>query len=353
MRTRGYAPGYAGAVVPARAPACTRLPVRTGSRPCHPVGARRRAPEHGWSLVELLLAVALGLMLTLLASSLLLATAGNYRHHTESAMLDDGGRYALEIMAQAIRQGAYANWDSAAAPVAIAAETPPLVAGWDAHSLTKTSDGIAAPLPPVANGSDVLAVRFSGHGPGASGDGSSINCGGFGVAAPVDDDALGWSIFYVAPSDSGQAELRCKYRGNAGWGADAIVQGVESFQVLYGLDTDLPADGVPNRYVTATAIRALDASLVLAGATPQALQSDFYRRTHWKRVCSIRLALLLHGEHNTRADTAAMRFDLFGPDYANGDDTGARILETDIPEAERWRARRMVGLTVALRNHSG
>ena len=311
--------------------------------------------QQGWSLVELLVAAGLGLMLTLLAGSLLLASASNYRHYAESAWLDDGGRYALDIMAQAIRQGAYINWNSTAAPVSLAADAPAAIGGWDAHSLAKASVGIATPLPAVANGSDVLAVRFAGHGQGASGDGSSVNCGGFGVAAPVDDDALGWSIFYVAPGEGGYGELRCKYLGNGNWGADAIVRGVESFQVLYGLDTDQSADGVPNRYLNATAIRALDATLVPVGATPAAQQHDLQRRSHWKRVCTVKLALLLHGDGNTRSDTRAMQFDLFGPAYADGhsQDQGTRIMETQIPEADRWRARRLVGLTVALRNKSG
>ena len=121
----------------------------------------------------------------------------------------------------------------------------------------------------------------------------------------------------------------------------------------HGLDTDLPADGVPNQYLSATAIRALDAALVLAGATPQALQRDLHRRTHWKRVCSVKLALLLHGDTNTRADRVALQFDLFGPAYAGSSDVGTRILEAEIPEAERWRARRLFGLTVALRNKGG
>ncbi|KQQ42513.1 pilus assembly protein PilW [Duganella sp. Leaf126] len=306
-------------------------------------------------MVELLLATGLGLLLTLLAASLLLASAGNYRHHAESALLDDSGRAALDILAQAVRQGAYVNWDSTTAPVAIGDDAAPAITGWDARSLSRSSDGIAVPLPAVANGSDVLAVRFAGHGQGVSGDGSSVNCGGFGVAAPSDDDALGWSIFYVALDDAGNGELRCKYLGNGNWGADAIVRGVDSFQVLYGLDTDQPADGVPNRYLNASAIRALDAALVPAGATAEAQQRDLQRRSHWKRVCTVRLALLLHGDGNTRSDTRAMQFDLFGPAYAGngGQDRGTQVLEAQIPQAQRWQARRLVGLTVALRNRSG
>lgn len=312
-----------------------------------------RAPS-GYTLIELLVAVSLGLLLTLLAGSLLLAVTGNYRHHSESAWLDDSGRYALDIMAQGIRQGAYVNWDSTAAPAAFDGAAPPAVMGLDAASVSKSSDGIDAPLAAAVHGSDVLALRFAGHGAGTSGDGSSVNCGGFGVPASVDNTTHGWSIFYVARDDSDQAELRCKYRGSGDWGADAIVRGVESFQVLYGLDTDTPADGVPNHYLNATAIRALDDALTITGDTPQAQLANWQRHTHWKRVCSVRLALLLRGDGSTRADQTPARYDLFGRSYSDshGDDLGVLVREQDLPAPERWRARRQFNLTVALRNHN-
>lgn len=288
----------------------------------------RPARVTGWSLVEFLIATALGLLLTLLASGLLLATAGNYRNHGDNAWLADGGRYAMQAMAQAIRQGAYLNWDSELAPPELSPDAPAAVDGRDAASISRGSDGIGAPLPPVAHGSDVLALRFAGS--GAGGDGASVNCAGFSVAGA----ARGWSIFYVAADAGGEPELRCKYRGASGWGADAIVRGVESFQVLYGVDTDLPPDGVPNAYLNATAVQAM------AG---------------WKRVCSIKLALLLHGERNTRSDTVNARYDLFGAAYADahGDDAGVRVVEGSLPPSQRLRARRLFGMTVALRNRDG
>jgi type IV pilus assembly protein PilW len=255
-------------------------------------------------------------------------------------------------MAQAIRQSATVNWESDGAPFELNPETPAAIDGRDASSISRASDGISAPLPPVANGSDVLALRFSGSGGGANGDGSSLNCAGFGVAAPADADARGWSIFYVAADAGGEPELRCKYRGGEGWGADAIVRGVDSFQVLYGVDTDTPMDGVPNTYLNASAVRALDDALALEGATPAELARDRHRKTHWKRVCSVKLALLLHGDSNSRADTVQTRFDLFGPAYsdAHGEDQGVLVLEGQFPQAQRYRARRVFSMTVALRN---
>jgi len=314
-----------------------------------------RARQRGWTIIELVIATGLGLVLTLLASGLLLATSGSYRNHSENTWINDGGRYALEIISQAIRQGAYVNWDGKEAPAELAAHEPASIAGLDASSISKASDGISGLAPDVANGSDVLALRFSGYGDGANGDGSSLNCAGFGVGAPSAVLERGWSIFYVAADAGGEPELRCKYRSAAGWGADAIVRGVDSFQVLYGLDSDEPADGIPNTFVNASAINGMDAALALVGATPAELQRDLHRKTNWKRVCSVKVALLLHGENNTRADTVLRRFDLFGPAYSEGhrDDLGVRITEGVLPESQRWRARRVFGMTVALRNRSG
>lgn len=276
----------------------------------------------GWSVVEFLVAIALGLLITLLASGLLVASSSNYRNHSDNAWLADGGRYALSVMAQAVRQGAYVHWDSDGASSDV---TSASVDGLDAASINRNAEGISNPLPPVAHGSDVLALRFGG-----ADDDASINCAGFAVPGGV----RGWSIFYVAADASGEPELRCKYRGASGWGADAVVRGVESFQVLYGVDTDTPADGVPNTYLNATAVAAADA---------------------WKHVCSVKLALLLRGAVNSRADTVAGRFDLFGPAYADAhpDDVGVRVEEAGMPPAERLRARRVFSLTVALRNRDG
>lgn len=309
----------------------------------------------GWSIVEFMIAVLLGLLITLLASGLFFASGSNYRNHSDTMWLSDGGRYALQIMTQAIRQSAVINWDGEVAPFELNPETSAAIDGRDAASIGRASDGIGMPLAAVANGSDVLALRFSGTGGGANGDGSSLNCAGFGVAAPGDADARGWSIFYVAADADGEAELRCKYRGAAGWGADAIVRGVDSFQVLYGVDTDTPADGVPNTYLNATAVRALDDALVLTGATPTELELDRHRKTYWKRVCSVKLALLLHGDGNSRADTVQTRFDLFGAGYSDthGDDRGVLINEGQFPQPQRYRARKVFSMTVALRNRSG
>lgn len=315
----------------------------------------RALAQRGWTVVEFAIAMLLGLLVMLFSGGLLLAATGNFRGNSEAMLVDDGGRHALEVIEQALRQSAFVNWDVEAAPAELDEDAAPWIAGLDARSISRGSDGISQPLPAVANGSDVLAVRFSGSGGGSNGDGSMLNCAGFGVAAPATEADRGWSIFYVALNAQGDAELRCKYRGASGWGADAIVRGVDSFQVLYGLDTDAPADGLPNTYVNADAINALDAGLALSGATPAEQQRDFNRKTHWKRVCSVKVALLLRGDLGSRPDSVPGQFDLFGKAYsdAHGEDQGVRVVETQLPQSQQLRVRQVFSTTVMLRNRGG
>ena len=311
--------------------------------------AMKRKHARGFTLVELMISLVLGLLVTLAAGALLVSANLGFTAQTEAATVDSAGRFALEAIERAVRQSAYVDWDRHDAAPGAHSAAPARVAGLDARTLVRSTPGIANPRAGSVGASDVLALRFAGAGAGPDGDGSVINCAGFGVAQQQE----GWSIFYVAANAQGVAELRCKYRGDSNWSADALVAGVDSFQVLYGLDTDEPRDGLANRYLNAGAIDSLDATLILDGASAYAREQDFSRKTHWKRVASIKVGLLLHGARRSRVGSAAAQFDLFGPGYsaaAGSADPGVRILEQAMPLAMRERERRAFAATILLRN---
>lgn len=317
--------------------------------------ACREATMQGLGLVEMFVALAVGMLVTLAASALVVNASANYVHHTESARLNDSGRYALAIIGQAVRQAAFVNWDAAGVPPATLPETRANISGLDAASITRSANGIDEPLAHSVNGSDVLALRYAGSG-SPDADGSVLNCAGFGIAAASTEAQRGWSIFYVAVGGDGVAELRCKYKNVHSWGADAIVRGVDSFQVLYGIDTDTPTDGIPNRYLNASAVRALDADLLLEGANAAARAQDFNRKTWWKRVAGIKVGLLLHGEAYSRTGSEPAQYDLLGGAYADSaadSDRGVRIDERLLPQGHRPRVRRVFETSIALRNPGG
>lgn len=297
------------------------------------------ARDAGMTLAELMVALAIGLGIVLMAGRLLVLANGAYAAQVESSVVDDGGRFAIDIIRRAVRQPSAVEIDTFAGATTDTA--PARLAGLDARTLARATPGIADPLPGAVNGSDVLAVRFPGAGAGPAGDGSVVDCAGFPVAAGEE----GWSIFYVARNTQGEAELRCKYRGAAHWSADALVSGVDGFQVLYGVDTDYPPDGVVNRYLNAAAVDALDDAL--AGSS----EADFNRRTHWKRIVAVRVGLLLHGSRPTRSEPGSARHDLLGAAYAQAagaGDPGSSLDEARMSLDLRRRERRLFTFTVAL-----
>jgi type IV pilus assembly protein PilW len=282
------------------------------------------------TLAELLVALVVGLGVLLAGAVLMSGANKTYVAHEDASALDDGGRYALALIGRAVRQGAFVDWEhlGAAGPDKNA---PAPLAGLDSRSLVKTSFGIDDPVTSAINGSDVLAVRYPGAGAAPDGDGSVVDCAGFAVHGAEE----GWSIFYVARNGDGLAELRCKYKGAASWSADAVVAGVDGFQVLYGLDSDAPSDGVPNRYVNANALAALDAGL---------LPAERNEKTAWKRVASVQVALLLHGEKASGAPVQPEGYALFGPDYGamhGSTDAGVQLGRAELDGKGPAPARRL------------
>ncbi len=286
--------------------------------------------QHGLAVAEVLVAMTLSLLVALTAASLLHASSGDFLHNGANTRIDDNGRFALAIIGQALRQAGYRGEPGAAAA---APPTPALaIEGRDAASVSTNAEGLGDALPAI-NGSDALAIRYAPAAiVGATAGGAMLNCAGF----PADPGEWAWSIFYLARASDGVAELRCKYKGENGWGSDAVVRGVDAFHVLYGLDTDSPRDNIPNLYLTASGIDARDATLPAA---------ERAMRPHWRRVTSVRIALLLHGERGSRARDLPASYRLLP-----GADPDARIDEASMPEPMRYRARRLFAATVALRN---
>ena len=283
--------------------------------------SRRRAT--GLALPELMVALAIGLVLILAAGALLMLTRNTYLLTDDRARIEESGRFAIEIVSQAVRQAGYRDWSAAGDSQA----AWPAVTGLDARSLKEASDGIDGPYGAAVNGSDVLALRFDGNS-GGSGDTAMRNCAGARVTA--DGPGAGWSIFYVANDRLGEPELRCKYRTASGWNSDALVRGVDGFQVLYALDGAGPG-GQPGSYVSASRV----------AQAPDG----------WQRVSALRVALLLRGSQPGPA--RSRRYDLFGADYPDAADSGARIEEAQLPASSRGLLRRIYGATVALRNREG
>lgn len=306
-----------------------------------------RKLQSGLTIIELMISITLGLLVILSATGLVISTKSLFVTQTDIVDTEDTARFALDNIARSIRQAGYINYDFSNSVMITPASASADLAGMDANSVAATSTDISTPLGTSVNNSDLLAVRFFGSGNPPNGDGTMSNCAGFSVPAAISPDTdRGWSIYYVALDANNEPQLMCKYYSNSGnWTAQAIVKGVESFQVLYGLDTNTPSNGLSNKFLTATNINALDQSLGLSGNALNAA-------TYWKRIRTVKIAMLIRGTGNSRTDTTTTTYNLFGPDYkvANPNDLGTVINEQNLPAGTTKRVRKIYAATVQLRN---
>lgn len=285
----------------------------------------RLRAQTGLGLAELLVAMALGLGILLGASSFLVASVRSHAALRETLAMDENAHFALSLLARSVQQAALVDGAALVAPT-------PRLQGLDASTLARTDPALAPGGAPAINGSDVLAVRFPGTGPGPDGDGATRDCAGLSIGQQRE----GWSIFHVARDAQGVAELRCKYQGQGGWSSEAIISGIDGFQVLYGVDTD--GDGAPNGYLNASTLTQLD------GAAPAGQAS------HWHQVVSVRVALLLPGPRMAFGLDGPGQYQLFGPGYGDrAGDVGTTLLAVDLVESNgQARLRRIYTRTIAI-----
>jgi type IV pilus assembly protein PilW len=293
--------------------------------------------QRGISLVELMVACALGLLVILAAIGLLLVSRQTYLAVDEQIAVQENGHYALAILARSVRQAAWREYSPEAG--ATAADFSAGILGLDAKSLRMTSEDLENPVTAVSHGSDVLAIRFSG-----ADDGSMLNCAGFAVSE--DNKSLqGWSIFFVGGERNAEPELRCKYRGKSGWRTEGIARGIESFQVLYGIDTD--ADGLPNQFLSADGIEQFNVEL------DEVETEDREEGVYWSKVVAVKIAMLVRSSRTVSDTGEQPPYHLFGKTYSGlrgASDRGTFIQEEDIKQAVRSRLRKVFTTTIPLRN---
>ncbi len=263
---------------------------------------RRR--QAGVTLIELMISLVLGLLVVLAASGMFLSSKQTSRVQSDSALLQETGRYVLETLGRELRMAGYRDYT---AGVAFTAATPPLSMANDTG----------------LNSSDELTVRYFGSSAAGGGaDSGVLDCLGNPVAANV----LSVNRYYVAAeATTGEPALHCESSSAPG-APVVLVTGVESLQILYGEDTD--TDGAPNRYAPAGAVDP-------------------------DRVISAIVSAVIRGERLTDPAGGTTLHNHFGAAYAPGDvapgtDTGAVF---DPPDDRR--PRRMFQFTIGLRNRIG
>ena len=252
----------------------------------------RLRPPRGMTLIELLLALTLGLLVTAAAWQGLRLGRQALASLDQQQQLQDQLRLARDWLPRLLRQL------DARAPVD---DGLPIVYGWDdavyrnPGTVRRFSDinSIRNGNRPAAcgsstdsacrNGSDILALRYHGadgpSGPGS--DGGVLNCIGQPLGA---SSGAAYAFLHVnRHSVTGEPQLSCAYlSANGVFTSTGLIPGVESLQLLYGLaDATHPAqitqwrtaselDVAGNRAATEAQwlqVRAIRLGLVLRSAS--------------------------------------------------------------------------------------
>lgn len=350
------------------------------------------AKSRGFTMVELLVALALSSLIAVAAVAALIVARQGFTSVDAVSQLRDNGRFASDLIQRLVVQTGFQDVNFAAATrtnefnlKGAAVNPEPGILGLDNSIMSSESN-----LPDIldaftlrtsasssqsgctsaadtacANGSDVLILRYqTSEGIIGSGvaDGSMINCAGYAeTTIPINKEDRMISVLHVAKSSSGEPSLMCSYLGASGtWDTQPIIEGVESFQVFYGVDgfttgvnTQFagPEDTVPDKY--------LRASEMVVSSAPTSAASY----SNWKRVRSVRIGLVLRGARNsatTRSTNIATLCPLgVNPDAhadcvdASGSETppmGAEFPRHGATIADDGRLRQTVTFTIFLRN---
>ncbi|CAH1201262.1 Type IV pilus assembly protein PilW [Candidatus Nitrotoga sp. BS] len=265
--------------------------------------------QAGFSLVEFMIALTLGMVVLLGVGSIFIGSQQTYRVQEDNARIQESGRYALEMIGRSIRQ-AGTNAEMNFNKTATTAQCN--VAGV-CIAIGGVNGALATP--------DTLTVQFYAGSEEfvptpAPGSWIARNCTG-GQAAL---GAVVSNAFDIAGTD-----LRCTGSvGGVVGGVQPLVENVQDFQVIYGIDTDVSGS---------TGYRSAD----LYVAAPTAAQ--------WPNVVTARVCVLIQSANNNLTTSRQSYLNCAG---ALGTATGAAAFTT--AAAGDLRLHRSFVATYNLRN---
>ena len=266
--------------------------------------------QRGLSLIELMVAMTIGLFLMGAVVIIYVNTSTTSRGSTLESQMNEDASLALEVLQQQIRLAGFSSVDASGARVFPGRA----VFGCDGlfSDLSPPS-----PLPSAVAfenlactnaGPDALAVRYEAtvlnSQPVTNAAGATVpsNCANQGIgawnaqaegAASATPLSLADNRYYIANDADGTPSLFCRGRTGAGFGAAiALIPNIEDMQIQYAV-TALPTAGNPIPHQVAGYVAANNVAL---GATA----------ANWSRVAAIRICLLARtaqtaptGDNNT------------------------------------------------------
>jgi type IV pilus assembly protein PilW len=246
----------------------------------------------GFTLIELMVAITIGLLLTVLVSQVFVSSKRAYATTDDVSRMQENMRFAQDLLGRTIHMASYM---SSPGNLQVSFDTYP-------GQFSGTNAALSG-----ADGSgtnpDSITLVYQG-----TDDGTTVDCLGNPVLAGV----YATNIFSIA-TVNGAPSLVCAT--SAGGTPSVIVSDVDNMQILYGEETN--GDFNADRYVSAAQVANMD------------------------RVVSVRIAMLFR--------TPSLRMRL------TPDTTKYNLLGVELPAfsgGEATRIRRVMTVTFAMRNRS-
>jgi type IV pilus assembly protein PilW len=225
---------------------------------------RRSNPAYGHTLIEFVIAMALGLLVTAGAVSLYTTQRSAFEHASDAMRIREAGLTALTLIGQQLQMAGFVPADVARY------NSPAPMFGCSGGRPTGADDSLACETLP--SHSDGVAVRYVGDNISTwpSTSGQTTDCLGQAVtgsnAALGDQGVLVVNRYFARASGStGEPELYCEGNGKTG-SAQPLVEGVERLRIKYWL---------------AGGLAAIDASAVMAD--------------QWAKIVAVDLCVLVRG----------------------------------------------------------
>nr|MBL8410254.1 PilW family protein [Dechloromonas sp.] len=276
---------------------------------------RLTAQESGFTVIELMVAIAIGLIITLVVTQAYLSGLGTQRAQTDISRAQEASRFGFDLLAQSIRKAGYKNPTATGIGYCTSSPTGRIAMTNDPASVTLGSTTYT-----ILNSSDILRVNYFGEGAG-TGDGSIVDCLGNTVAANTQVQ----DVFFVAADANNDNEPALFCFAGASATAQPLVPGIESLQLLFGDDTD--SDGTVNRYVTATNV------------------------SNANNVRNIVISVVARTKETSAIDNSARTFSHFGQRYAGTTPTAPTGDSGSVfTSPADGRTRQQFSTTIALRN---
>lgn len=282
--------------------------------------------QTGVTLVELMVALAIGMVITLAVTQAYLTGVDAQRSQTDLSRSQESARFSFYLLGNEIRKAGFRNTfavGSTAQEFCATYSTPGslLIGSNDPTTLALGGSTTAT----ILNKSDSITLSFYGedNAAGTAADGSILDC----IGNPVRRGNLVADTLYVAAdaTNNNEPTLYCSSRLNGGTPTvTPLIPGVDSIQFLYGDDSD--ADGTVNRYVPYNNISSPD------------------------NVLSVMASLVVRTANTVSLDTAQKVFNHFGTTYAPSDTPPTGDTGSVYTAPNDGRVRLQFSTVIALRN---